>query len=94
MFWFYGHKVCGVLAPHPGIEPASAALEGKTLTTRPPGKSPVEFFFFFDLLCSSFENLSHRTSLMQIIRFFFSARTSAPPFQGDEQDMSALENKD
>ena len=50
--------------------------------------------FFFDLLCSSFENLSHRTSLMQIIRFFFSARTSAPPFQGDEQDMSALKNKD
>ena len=51
-------------------------------------------FFFFGLLCSSFENLSHRTSLMQIIRFSFSARTSAPPFQEDEQDMSALENKD
>ena len=45
MFWFYGCEVCGVLAPQPGIEPASAALEGKTLTTRPPGKSPVEFFF-------------------------------------------------
>ena len=29
MFWFFGHEACGILAPQPGIEPASPALEGK-----------------------------------------------------------------
>ena len=31
--------VCGILVPQPGIEPASPALEGRFLTTLPPGKS-------------------------------------------------------
>ena len=39
MFWFFGHEACGILAPRPGIEPASPALEGRLLTTGPPGKS-------------------------------------------------------
>ena len=30
---------CGILVPQPGIEPISPALEGKFLTTGPPGKS-------------------------------------------------------
>ena len=30
---------CGILVPRPGIEPASPALEGRLLTTAPPGKS-------------------------------------------------------
>ena len=38
MFWFFGLKACGILAPWPGIKPAPA-LEGKVLTTGPPGKS-------------------------------------------------------
>ena len=29
---------CGILAPRPGIEPSSPALEGGVLTTGPPGK--------------------------------------------------------
>ena len=33
MFWFFGHKTCGILAPRPGIEPATPALEGEVLTT-------------------------------------------------------------
>jgi len=36
-------KVCGILVPWPGIEPVSLALEGRFLTTGPPGKSPSEF---------------------------------------------------
>ena len=32
--------VSGILAPQPGIKPMSPALEGRFLTTRPPGKSP------------------------------------------------------
>ena len=35
---------CGILVPPPGIEPASPALEGRFLTTGPPGKSPQNFF--------------------------------------------------
>ena len=39
MFWFFGHKACGILAPQPGIESTSPALKGKVLPTEPPGKS-------------------------------------------------------
>ena len=39
MFWFFGLKSCGNLAPQPGIEPAPPALEGEVLLTGPPGKS-------------------------------------------------------
>ena len=38
-FFFFGRKACGILAPQPGIEPATPALEGDVLTTGPPGKS-------------------------------------------------------
>ena len=38
IFWG-GHKAYGILVPRPGIEPALPALEGKVLTTGPPGKS-------------------------------------------------------
>ena len=44
MFWFFGHEACGILAPRPGIEPAPPALEGKVLTTGPPGKSLIFLF--------------------------------------------------
>ena len=40
MFRFFGRKARGISAPQPGIEPAPPALEGKVLTTGPPGKSP------------------------------------------------------
>ena len=41
MFWFFGPdpKACGILIPWSRIEPSSPALEGKVLTTGPPGKS-------------------------------------------------------
>ena len=51
MFWFFGHEACGILTPQPGIEPAPPALEGKVLTTGPPGKSP--FLFKNDVLIQS-----------------------------------------
>ena len=34
-------KACGILVPCPGIEPVSPALQGRFLTTGPPGKSWV-----------------------------------------------------
>ena len=33
----------GILVPHPGIEPMSHALQGRFLTTGPPGKSLFSF---------------------------------------------------
>ena len=45
MFWFFGHKACGILAPRLGIEPAPPALEGEVLTTGSPGKSHDIFLF-------------------------------------------------
>ena len=43
MFWFFGPEPCGILPPGPGIQPTSPALEGRVLTTGPPGKSPTAF---------------------------------------------------
>ena len=39
MFWLFGCKACGILAPWPGIELAPLALKGKVLTTGLSGKS-------------------------------------------------------
>ena len=39
----FGYEACGILASPKGVEPAPAALEGKVLATRPPGKSPLPF---------------------------------------------------
>ena len=38
-FFFFGHKASGILAPQPGIELESPALEGKALATELPEKS-------------------------------------------------------
>ena len=35
--FYFGHKAWGILAPWVGIEPVSPVLEGKVLTTGPPG---------------------------------------------------------
>ena len=39
VFWFFGHKAYGILAPQPGIEPAPPTLEGEFSTTGPQGTS-------------------------------------------------------
>jgi len=39
LFQLYGHEARGILAPEPGIEPTTPALELAILTTGPPGKS-------------------------------------------------------
>ena len=37
MFCLFGCQAWGILDPQPGIEPVPPALEGKILTTGPPG---------------------------------------------------------
>ena len=44
IFWVFGCEACEILAPWPGIEPASFALEGEVLTTGLLGKSPSLLF--------------------------------------------------
>ena len=44
MFWFFGWKACGILAPWPEIEPTPPALEGEVLTTGQPGKYQDSLF--------------------------------------------------
>ena len=39
MFGYFGREAYGILVPGPGIEPSSPSLEGKVLTTGPPGNS-------------------------------------------------------
>ena len=47
MFWFFGCEARGILAPQPGIKPAPPALDGKVLTTGPPGKSlNLQYFYY------------------------------------------------
>ena len=41
MFWFFGHKTCGMLAPQPGIKLTPLALEGEILPTGLPGESQI-----------------------------------------------------
>ena len=42
--------MCGVLVPWPGVEPTSPALQGRFLTTGPPGKSLSSIFLIFAVL--------------------------------------------
>ena len=44
MFWIFGHETRGILAPGPGIEPTSPALEGTAPTTGLPRMSLSVFF--------------------------------------------------
>ena len=59
MFWFFGPKACGILAPQPGMEPTPPALEGEVLTTGPPGKSQ---WLLFNLEVSRRQTIREQTS--------------------------------
>ena len=39
MFWYFGHKTCWILALPLRFKPTPSPLQGKVLTTGPPGKS-------------------------------------------------------
>lgn len=49
----FGHELCGVLAPIPGIKSSHLVLEGEVLRTGPPGMSPgvTGFIHLFLSLC-------------------------------------------
>ena len=59
--WCAGSRVCGlscptacgILVPWPAIEPMPPALEGRFLTTGPPGKSLYHHFYLRKRECSS-----------------------------------------
>ena len=45
LFCFFGPEARGILTPQPRMEPAPFALEGRFLTTGPPGKSLFSTFY-------------------------------------------------
>ena len=47
MFWVFGHKAFGFLAPQPGFKSASLSLEGKVLTHWTAREAPCMLFFMF-----------------------------------------------
>jgi len=53
--WFFGHVACGIVVPQPGIE---TALEGKVLTTDPPGKPPMDYHLWATYQVSTFQIVS------------------------------------
>ena len=49
MFWFFGHKACGILIPWPGIRPTNPAMEMQSLspwTTREVPRVVIALSFF------------------------------------------------
>ena len=52
MFCLFGQEACGISVPWPGIDPIPTVLEGKVLTTGPPGKPPQYHFTIKKLLAS------------------------------------------
>ena len=56
-------SACGILAPPGGIKPASPALEGRFLTTGPPGKS------LSNLICSFQQHREKDTISVTILKW-------------------------
>ena len=55
MFWVFGHKVCGILAPQPGMEPTASARKVKTQPLDHRGSPYIVYFgviFTFNLWVS------------------------------------------
>ena len=44
IFWFFGCKVCGIFSSPAKDQTGTPALEGKVLSTGPPGKSLMGLF--------------------------------------------------
>ena len=51
-FWVFGVETYGMLAPQPGIQPTSPALEREVSTSGSPGKSPHSWPFHLVDSCS------------------------------------------
>ena len=66
----YGPQACGILTPQPGIELSLPALEGRVLTTGPPGKSlHLSLSLAFASLYQSFLKLGVHASV--VLAWFF-----------------------
>ena len=68
MFWFFGHKACGILVPWPGTEPASPALEGEVLTTGLLGQSLLLLIQFEKKKSSGSQTLALPQSPRELVK--------------------------
>ena len=55
LFWFFGHKAQGILAPWPGIEPAPPAWDRIPLDTREVPSTNLIYKGFHRVSLCSFE---------------------------------------
>ena len=53
MFLVLGCEACGILVPQSGIGPTTSALEGRFLTTGPPGRSLLTLCLHCLITCLS-----------------------------------------
>ena len=68
-----------ILVPHPGIKPVSSALQGRFLTTGPPGKSQAHpFSLSLCRLGKESVELSQLKGLRKIGAAFFVSPSSSP----------------
>ena len=85
MFWFFGCKACGILAPRPGIKPSPPALEGEVLTTGPPGKS------LFSNIC--LEGIFQSKHIFEMLSHYFKIRIPFPAPNSWKTFLSSMDRK-
>ena len=69
LFWFFGCKACGILAPQPGIKPVPPALEAEVSTTRQPENSLYVFFLSKNLINKTYLTYSLSYKPSQRVKF-------------------------
>ena len=89
MFLFSGHEACGILAPQSRIKPPPPALEGKVLTSRPPGKSLNHFLIWGKKIFLN--SLFFLPSSHQFLRTTLTLTFSLPVF--GKSDFSTLKHR-
>ena len=89
---FGGYKSCGILVPRPWIESTTSALEGKVLTTGPPGKSPYLIFFTrtYQFLVAAITSYYKVSNLTQISFSEGKSQGQQAPLEGSRGEFMSL----
>ena len=94
LFFFFQFlsTACGTLIPLPGIEPTVPALEGRVLTTGPPGESKAFPFLNRKIwVLTDWPSLPHQMPVALIpLNPWLPARTRQPPHQQPSPALQAL----
>ena len=69
--WLSCPLACGILVPRSGIKPVSPELEGRFITTRPPGESPEHFLLGTLFVAFSLYNNNENCDLVTVYEACF-----------------------